>query len=279
MERLLVRILRFLRARKYTYFPADISVGGVTVTDLHPLGGFHRLGVTKAGRLSFSGNCDGRRVKVYSGYSAAQNLLRKQVQDIKFENFSFPDIIAIDDSLVVEKWIEGSPVSKLNASDRSRAERIVAGFLEESRSRRDILTISERHPTAFCYFRDYLVARIGVWRHWGPVADFLSLWEMEYVKYSGALPLFLSHPDLSAANLMQDTLTGKIVIVDNELLGVGHGWILDARNSLLGADAQANLSTQVPAEFLEKCWRLRLLGSALDAGDFSHANYLCTSSA
>ena len=275
VEHLLLRALRFLRSKKYSQLPGAINVAGVRISELQPLGGYHYPGVTKAGRLSFAGVCDGRRVKVYSGYSAAQNLFRKELQALSFESCAFPEIIAVDDKLVVEAWIDGVPVSRLDKVEQRIAAQAVSHFWEEARSREDVLELAERHRDSFCYFRDYLVARIGVWQHWEPVAEFLALWEREFSRLSGSLPVRLSHPDLSASNLVKDSSSGRIVVIDNELIGIGCGWILDSRNSLLGEYVPVDSSASIPLEFVDLCWRLRQLGTALDAGDFSKATAIC----
>ena len=78
----------------------------------------------------------------------------------------------------------------------------------------------------------------------------------------------LSHPDLSKSNLLRENSSGRIFVIDNELLGVGHGWILDKKNSLLATDPTPEPGMEgLPADFIQACWKLRKIGSALDAGN------------
>lgn len=260
-----------------TNFPGSIQVGGREITQLRPLGGYHRLGVTKAGRLSFAGLCDGRKVKVYSVFSPAQAALRQSIQMLDFQSCMFPELIAIDENLVVEAWVEGASIASLNGTPKREAERAVKTFVQENLLRSELLGLARDHQGSFCYLNDYLIKRLGGWRHWDVVAGFLERWQGSYSTVAEQLPSHVSHPDLSAANLVLERDTKRLIIVDNELLGVGQGWILDGRNSLLKSDISSQVFRRVPIEFVECTWKLRQLGSALDAEDFSKVLKICRS--
>ena len=264
--------------RVLSSFPGTIRVAGSQVTDLRPLGGYHQPGVTKAGRLSFAGLCQGRKVKVYSAFSKAQVDLRLAMQGYSFPGCVFPQVIVADDCLVVEAWVEGVPVSSLPSAQRLEASNAVSSFLIGNQSESTLLSLASKHAEAFCYLNDYLLARLGVWRHWNGVGVFIDQWisEFQALLSTESIPHFLSHPDLSAANLIREHATGHWVVIDNELLGAGPGWILDARNSLLKREVPLSCSNvNVPLSFAERTWRLRQLGSALDANDFVRAEALC----
>ena len=76
--------------------PGKITVNGKVITDLVPLGGYRQPGITKAGRTSFSGLFDGKRVKVYSTYSAGQAKLRVSLESTDLGQRFFPRLIASD---------------------------------------------------------------------------------------------------------------------------------------------------------------------------------------
>jgi hypothetical protein len=274
------RLLSAGRRRALSSFPGAIRVADCLVTDLKPLGGYHQPGVTKAGRLSFAGLCQGHKVKVYSAFSKAQIELRLAVQNHSFPGCVFPQIIATDEHLVVEAWVEGDAVASLPSAQRLEASNAVSAFLLGNQTEPALLALASTHASAFCYLNDYLLVRLGVWRHWGEVGAFIEQWQGEYqaLRLAEVIPHFLSHPDLSAANLIREHATGCWVIIDNELLGVGAGWVLDAQNSLLKCGGPLSRSDiNVPQSFVEKTWRLRQLGSALDANDFVRAASLCRS--
>ncbi|WP_395502167.1 hypothetical protein [Ectopseudomonas mendocina] len=269
------RLLSLGQRHQLSDFPGAIRVAGFEVTGLKPLGGFFQPGVTKAGRLSFTGYCDGQKVKVYSVHSPAQSLLRQDLQQLNFSSCAFPELVAIDENLVVEAWVEGKAVSLLKGAAYHDAQLNIERFLIENLERNDLQSIAIRHSKAFCYLQDYLLSRLGVWRHWSLIANFVERWQACYSEISTLLPCRLSHPDLSAANLVREHSTGRILIIDNELIGVGRGWILDGRNSLLRTDIDSKALSLLPRDFLESTWRLRQLGSALDANDFSQVKVLC----
>lgn len=267
-----------MRRVNRTAFPGSITVCGLVIDSLRPLGGYRQLGVTKAGRLSFAGLCDGRKVKVYSAFSTAQVALRLAVQKHSFPGCAFPQIIATDGLLIVEAWVEGEAVASLPEAQRLEAADAVSSFLISVQTDPALLALAREYAGSFCYLNDYLLKRLGVWCYWDEVGTFIQQWSGEYQALQSAevIPHFLSHPDLSAANLIRERETGRWVIIDNELLGVGPGWILDAQNSLLKSEIPLSLGEiSVPRSFVERTWRLRQLGSALDADNFSRAASLC----
>lgn len=268
------------RRRALSAFPGTIRVADCQVTDLKPLGGYRQPGVTKAGRLSFAGMCEGRKVKVYSAFSTAQVALRLAVQKHSFPGCVFPQIIATDGLLVVEAWVEGEAVASLPDAQQLEAADAVSSFLISVQTDLASLALAREHAGSFCYLNDYLLKRLGVWRYWDEVGTFIQQWQDEYqgLLSTEAIPHFLSHPDLSAANLIRERETGQWVIIDNELLGTGPGWILDAQNSLLRREVPlSRTEISVPRSFVERTWRLRQLGSALDGDDFIRAASLCRS--
>lgn len=265
------RLLEMARRTSGASLPGTIAIEGDEVTRLRPLGGYRQPGITKAGRLSFAGVYRGRNVKVYRGYSDAQNELRQNIQLLDFKSCGFPEILAVDKGLVVEAWVEGTAVSDLKGSDLVRAEAAIATFLEENITRLELQSIAVKHASAFCYFQNYLLPRLGELRYWSLVEDLVSAWKTRYLELKPSLGAYLTHPDLSSANIVRESATGRFIIIDNELIGVGAGWILDRYNSFLQSGPLVN----VPNDFLELSWRLRLLGSAIDAGDLRKAQRLC----
>ena len=265
------RLLAMARRSSGTSLPGAIMVDGDEVKCLRPLGGFRQPGVTKAGRLSFAGVYRGRKVKVYRGYSDAQNSLRQDIQSLDFRECGFPEVLAVDNGLVVEAWVEGTSVSDLRGNDFSQAEAAIVGFLEGNATRLELQAIAIKHASAFCYFQNYLLPRLGEWQYWSLVGDMVSAWKARHLELKSFLAVHLTHPDLSSANIVREDATGRFIIIDNELIGVGSGWILDRYNSFL----QSRPLINVPSDFVELSWRLRLLGSAIDVGDLRKAQRLC----
>ncbi|WP_313523327.1 hypothetical protein [Stutzerimonas kunmingensis] len=232
-----------------------------------PLGGFLQPGITKAGRLSFAGMCNGRKVKVYSALRPGQVQLRLAVQSLSNQQWAFPEVIAYDHSLIVEAWIEGESVANSGLEKRKQAVAAVQSFFDSCWRSEQVVDLASGHSSAFCYFEDYLLKRLEIWCHLDVVARFVACWSDCYRKLSVAH--LLSHADLSADNVFIEAATNRVMFIDNELLGVGKGWILDPLNSFLGDDFDVVKQSPVPINrgFVELTWALRKAGSAFDAGE------------
>lgn len=262
------------QSMKEAHCPGKITVNGKVITDLAPLGGYRQLGITKAGRVSFSGLFEGKKVKVYSTYSAEHAKLRVGLESTDLGRQFFPRLIVSDKTHVVEEWIDGLPLKKLDGSFFERAAEETKRFLSECQNSKELIRVADHHVGAFCYFQDYLIKRLEPWCVLDFVQEFILSWRNTYERIKDNIEVRLSHPDLSEANILLEKETGRFVVIDNELLGVGRGWILDRRNSFLkdfSGDADAHLNRGIEKGFLNESWRLRLIGSALDATDFERA--------
>ena len=264
-----------MRLRKSFLLEPDstITIDGKTIQNLVPLGGYRVPGITKAGRLSFSGICDGRKVKVYSLSSPSQGSLRAAIQspEIALDGLSFPEIIASDQFLVAEAWIEGLRVDRLSRSQRHEARLMLSSFMHDCRNSPDLLNIAANHQCSFCYIHDYLLERLAIWMNLDPVQKFVNDWYSDFHKLEPSIARNVSHPDLSARNLILESTTDTLYVIDNELLGVGPGWILDHLNSCLPIDQFPQLIPSLPSSFIDKTWKLRCLGSTLDSGNIPAA--------
>ena len=254
--------------------PGKITVNGKAITDLVPLGRSRRPGITKAGRASFSGLFEGKRVKVYSTYSADHAKLRVSLESTDLGRQFFPRLIMSDNTHMVEEWIDGLPLKKLDISLFEQAAEEIRRFLFECRNNKELIQMAAHHVGAFCYFQDYLIKRLEPWCVLDFVQEFILSWQNAYERVKDKIEVRLSHPDLSEANILREKKTGRFVVIDNELLGVGRGWVLDRRNSFLkdfSGNAETHLNRGVEKRFLNESWRLRLIGSALDVTDFERA--------
>lgn len=254
-------------------FPGEIQAGELTISNLQPLGGYFQPGITKAGRLSFRGKIEGRDVKVYSSFGEGQSQLRRLLQSIDNEFFCFPELIYSDSQLIVEEWVSGESFVNFSAIKQKEIAERLSGFISSLHgypARSDSFELSGNG--SFCYLEDYLLGRVKLWEHWAPVRSFIRRWEEKYASHNDSVPSAASHPDLTIRNLIVGKKSGRIHVIDNELINFGRGWVLDGRNSLLNHDVGTD---SVPSEFIEMTWRLRLLGSALDSSDYFLANELC----
>jgi len=275
------KLSKFGQSNNKPHCPGEITVNGKVITDLVPLGGYRQLGITKAGRVSFSGLFEGKRVKVYSSYSADHAKLRVRLQSTSLGQRFLPRLIMADKNYIVEGWIDGLPVKKLDSSLNASAAEEIKRFLSECQNSKELIQVADHHLGAFCYFQDYLIKRLEPWCVLDFVREFKKSWQEKYESGKDKIEIRVSHPDLSATNVLLEAKTGRFVVIDNELLGVGHGWILDRRNSFLksfSGDAAAPLNKGIEKGFVNDSWKLRLIGSALDASDFERAYRVATNS-
>ena len=271
----MLSFLKSLNKKQRINIPSTINIGNVIIEDLIPLGGMFKPGITKAGRLSLFGKLkDGKKVKVYKSHSKEQINLRLKLGDIrKHEDILFPPIIVSDNKFVVEEWIDGKLFSKLKKNSIDKNSNKVIKFLEEIHFDSQYINLAKNNSNSFCYLSDYLINRLRIWEQWEPVEKLLNAWMKSNEETKRIISSRVSHPDLSLSNMILDS-ENKIYIIDNELIGVGKGWVLDTRNSFIRSKVKIGNNNQIFERFLELSWKLRLVGSAIDSGDFARAERL-----
>jgi hypothetical protein len=246
----------------------DLDVAGIRIKSVEPLGNWLTPGVTKVGRLSFRGVFEGKKVKVYSPHSAAQVELRRAVETLSLSSFAFPELVASDDQFVVEEWITGEGLKQASNSHTCR-------MIDELHSATGQLDGQWREDPSFCYLEDYLINRLARWQGVSQISAFCKLWKSRLEGVGGVLDTKLCHPDLTLRNTVTCKKTGKAYVVDNELLGVGCGWILDWHNAGVPDAAFENEDfTREIRDFIDLSWKLRRLGSLLDAYNYKAVRQL-----
>ena len=252
--------------------PSKLRVGNIYVDNLVPLGGIFKPGITKAGRISLSGRLqDGTKVKVYNSYNLNQINIRKKLGHIFIEeDVLFPDVISNDDYFVIERWIEGKPLNKIRSNKLDEFTESIINFLDKLHNEPIFCKIANENLNSFCYLKDYLLLRLKPWQQWLPVEELLNAWFDANYKTEKIIEPKISHPDLSLTNLILSP-ENKIYIIDNELLGVGKGWLLDSTNSFFRRKVSKPIFKPLINNFYNLSWKLRLVGSALDNGDFDRA--------
>ena len=251
--------------------PSYIKVGSTYVHNLSPLGGIFKPGITKAGRVSLTGQlCNGEKVKVYSCLNSNQVMLRVYAENkIRTDDVCFPPIVSFDGQMIIEKWIDTNNNLSNKKTSHENLESLMH-FLSYLHcfSSENILPSTYAH--SFCYLKDYLVARLHPWKNWEPISRLLDAWHHEDDVSDKVLFPRLSHPDLSISNIVigKDL---KMYIIDNELFGFGKGWVLDHYNTNFRSTFIPDDVNKKCKPFVELSWKLRLAGSALDSGDFYRA--------
>ncbi len=252
--------------------PSSIRIGEELISNLKPLGGIFKPGITKAGRISLTGNLkNGKKVKVYESFSEQQINLRKLIgEECKNKEVLFPKILGSDNRFIIEDWIKGVTFSNLKTDIVKKNTLKLSNFLEMLHNEKVFLKIARSNNNSFCYLNDYLYKRLKPWIQWLPVEKLIKRWlESEY-EIRNILDNKISHPDLSLSNIILSD-DGKIYIIDNELIGSGKGWLLDQNNSFFRETFKSYKLEPLIRNFFNLSWKLRLVGSAIDNGDFARA--------
>jgi thiamine kinase-like enzyme len=248
------------------YIPGSISIDGCQIKNLQILKRNYKPGMSKAGAVSLSGTFKDQKVKIYSTRSLAQtNLITALGYRLRDSEVKFPTIIAKDQNYIAEKWISGINCSKLNSNKLVDPIRSILYKFQNEYN--DIVT-SEVYKDAFDYLGDYLVERIKPWIGLYDLKDIQQDWLHEFEISKNTIEPKLSHPDLSPNNLILSN-NGNIYVIDNELVGIGNGWILDIYNSNLDIKFNQQM-TPFEVSFRDRSILLRRIGSALDSGSFNN---------
>ena len=169
---------------------------------------------TYSGNKSFFATHNFKKVKVYESFNDAQTKLRLYIDKHEIARY-FPKVIGVEDKLIIEEFlIATGPVIK---SD-------VIEFHNQ------LLNVPYTGMT--WDYLDFIYNRVGL------------------KKPNFNLPLRVNHNDLTKDNIFN--VDGQIKIVDNEMLAMNDGWILNYLNSWNMLD-----NIIIPGVPIDKIWKVR----------------------
>lgn len=215
----------------------------------------------KAGRAVFRARYLGQEVKVYEAYSPqhAQFIaaLAAKLPDL------LPKTIELRNSWVIAEWIEGFHLTPELHNVQAKILKRVHG-----------LTLSDLPAAGFCYWQDFLVPRFMRAVTLGGLSEKVAT-ILDDIRVQERMPVVM-HPDLSPENLLV-TESGRIVIVDNELMCLGNMPNLDFCNAMRPLSAAQR--NRLASSWFEKgtpsvsmlremsiAWLIREIGSAFVMG-------------
>jgi hypothetical protein len=244
--------------------------------------------LSKAGRLAWFALMDDQAVKICECYNESHAIFVEKVSSHPVLQDYFPVCLLRVGPYVVVEWIEGKVVTWQHAiQDRNLLNRVA--MLQTSFHTHSIKMIE---ITGCFNYINYLKNRLFNFRGILPIDNSVK---MIFETLEENIPMteeHISHPDLTAVNLILEEGTGNIKLIDNELLTQNNYFLIDLFNTHYSfggrleadllepylacyKDNGGNLTSLAESErFYSALWYLRLIGSSLQAGAIGQAYQL-----
>lgn len=268
-----------LRARPSTTSGVSITIAGKSLSEVT------LLGVAKTGNLSWGGYLSKQPVKIYQTFNCctAEYIARLSNDPVLGEYF--PKILHIYENYVIAEWIEGKTVCPQIIQ---RNPRLLCDIVEMQAKFHSHTCITDTEPFDYITFlRDRLLRYLGPFAQNKAVKHIVDICSN---KLDTDLPVRVSHPDITPTNMVFEKRTGKLKVIDNELLTKNIYYLIDLFNtyqSFTGwpqiaksyiesyCNSGSDLTLLVEyRSFFTAIWNLRLLGSMLQAGQMSQFHQL-----
>jgi len=226
---------------------------------------------------------DGQPVRIYACQSEAQAGFIAQLSEDPELGHYFPTTYIHQKVFLVVAWVEGRSITwkEIGSSDSllDQLTKIQVALHRRSET---------GHVVAECYYLRFLKDRLQRFRGVFPLDDGLSLLS-EYLQTPPDIEARVSHPDIQADNLILETDTHRLKLIDNELLTYSRHYLIDLFNShlsfidelgpdFLGIYLQSyvrnggDLGPLLEHErYFQALWYLRLIGTALQDGNIASA--------
>jgi thiamine kinase-like enzyme len=245
-----------------------------------------RLGISKAGNVSYVGKLENRWVKIYQAFNATHARFIQHVCEHPEVREYFPRVLHRKERYIIVEWIDGKPLTAASiAAEPQLLERLV----------RMQATLHTHHlpekEVGFDYAQ-FLEERLHRFRAILPLSNSM---ERILQKVHGLKPSVvsrLSHPDVTPKNLVFQRSSKRLIIVDNELLTQMPGYLIDLLNTYYGLGHLRQLGMQYVAlyrqyaqsvqlwegwdSYLLALWGLRRVGALFQAGKPARAYQLAS---
>ena len=248
-------------------------IAGLDVHALRP-GSASGAPITKVGRLSLVGELpDGTRVKIVEAHGPQHAQFQALVASGPLAEL-VPPVLGVEGTLVVSAWVEQDPGAR-----PPDVTVLVA-----------LLAAIHRIPVpaadaGFDAWADHVLPRARrAARALGCTPKLEGLLRPA-LELAGSTRVFVLHPDLTPDNVIA-ARSGRPVVIDNELLGVGRTPWLDVANLARGADRDRDRVLDTYREAggdaldadalpgVRAMWTARLLGTFFVAGRLGAAHAL-----
>lgn len=254
--------------------------------DGRPVSEVRQLGISKPGNVIYVGRLGSQRVKIYQTFSATHARFIQRVCERPEVQEYFPQVLHRKDQYIIVEWIDGKPLTTVSLVAKPQ-------LLEQLVCIQATLHTQQIHDEkpGFDYVR-FLEKRLHQFRAILPLSYSLKQILEEVHNATPSAISRLSHPDVTPSNVVIQKGSGKLKLVDNELLTQSPCYLVDLFNTYYSLRHPRQLGMQYVAlyrqyisnlqlpegwdSYLLALWGLRLIGALFQAGDLARAYRLAS---
>ncbi len=231
-------------------------------------------GLTKAGRLCLFAYMDGKPVKIYE----CSNEIHANYINIISNYFSayFPDVYLRAGKYLVTEWVDG-----VQLRNSSKLDLDLLKSMAKYQAKLHAYTDYEKDDVGFDYIQ-FLFYRLNKYRGFFPLSDELNCIKKMPLCEVNLQKSAVSHPDITLQNLIK-CKTSAFKIIDNELLTNNNYFHIDLFNTLNSISCENHSAIYLNSymenggdlkqildnsKYYSCIWKLRMLGSCAQAGDY-----------
>lgn len=236
--------------------------------------------LSKIGRVSWSAIMDGNPVKIYECCDEAQALFIESVSNHSSLRSYFPKCLMRIEKYLVAEWVQGEQVTWRRIG---QAPELLAQIAKMQALMH--MTVLEGNDNNGFNYVAFLKNRL---ERYAGIVPLSRTVERIYDLVDGSGPPEIkrvSHPDVTANNLIIEESTGILYLVDNESMTQNKYYLIDLFNtyfSMGSSDMRSELLEQyltvyaqhggdlsylvLHQDFFHALWYLRLIGSLLQSG-------------
>lgn len=237
--------------------------------------------ISKPGNIIYGGKLGTQRVKICQTFNAAHARFIQHVYELPKMHGYFPRVLHRKDQYIIVEWIDGKPLTVVSLVAKPQ-------LLEQLVRMQATLHTQQLHneEPGFDYV-EFLEKRLHQFRAILPLPDSLKqILETVHNVTPSAISR-LSHPDVTPSNIVIQKGSGKLKLVDNELLTQSPYYLIDLFNTYYSLRHPRQLGMQYVAlyrqyvpnvqlleswdSYLLALWGLRLVGALFQAGKLARA--------
>ena len=240
--------------------------------------------LSKADRLGWVVLMEGQPVKIYECYDESQAAFIEKVSNHTALKDFFPSCLMRKGVYLIVEWVQGKLITWKQVQ---RDEKILYQFAQ-IQSLIHVQSLKTTISSGFSYM-DYLKRRLQRFKGIFPMNEAIKKIFSILDNNTFIAQKRISHPDLTANNMILENDTGNLKVVDNELLTENSYYLIDLFNTCysFGQEIEGELLERYLAHYVESggdlsliaeheqfflaLWYLRVIGSSLQSGAIEEA--------